>query len=161
MFVPSPVQTTYNQYMTVAMNGMPASTSGWDADTRICESAPSGLGFGLAVSQSTLTDRGAVLGNLSGSTFVGITMADQTLANLETPGADLYQNYDNMAVLVRGDIWVVVGTNVAPNGAVYYNSVTGQLGASGITNAVQITGARWMTTATNGNLAVVRLGQTA
>jgi hypothetical protein len=37
------------------------------------------------------------------------------------------------------------------------NSVTGQLGASGISNAVLIKGCRWMTSAVTSGLAVVRL----
>jgi hypothetical protein len=168
MITPAPVQTTYNQYETVAQNGMPASMTGWDADTKLAEAAsPDGIGFGLAVSQSNIADRGAVLGQLSGGAFVGITMADQTLPNVTAGFTDKYQEGDNMAVLTRGDLWVDVVGVVAAGGSVYFNSVTGQLGPSGISNAVQITGAKWMTSnpahaetaaPPRGSLAVVRLG---
>ncbi len=164
MLTPGAVQTTYNQYLTAAQNGMPATMTGWDADTRIAEDLSSpkvGIGFGLAVSQGTLHgDRSAVLGNASGALFVGITMADPTLPNIDTTFTDKYQDTDNMAVLVRGDIWVVVENNVAPGDEVYYNTTTGQLGATSGGHTA-IPSARWMTTATTGNLAVVRLGQSA
>jgi len=167
MLTPPPVQTTYTQYINVGQNGMIASATGWDIDTRIAEAVTTaGIGFGLAVSQSLLTDRGAVIGQLSGGVFVGITAADPTLPNVVAGFTDLYNEGDNMAVLVRGDIWVITGDNVAAGGDVYFNSVTGQLGASGISNAVHVLGARWMTsvpsddtrfTVETGNFAVCRL----
>lgn len=158
MLTPNPVQSSYQQYINAGQNGMPASTTGWDVDTRICEDASgNGMGFGLAVSQSYVTDRGAVLGQLSGFNFVGITASDVTLPNVSSTFTDKYANGENMAVAVRGDWWVTVGTAVTPGTAVYYNSVTGVLGASSISNAVLIKGARWMTTAANAGLAVLRL----
>lgn len=168
MLTPSPVQSTYTRYLTVGQNGMPATMSGWDIDTRIAEDpAATGIGFGLAVSQGTLHgDRSACIGQLSGKPFIGITVADPTLPNINTTVTDKYQDTDNMAVAVRGDWWVTTLDNVAAGGPVYYDSATGQLGASGIANAVQILGATWMTsvpttdttmTTETGNLAVVRL----
>jgi hypothetical protein len=162
MLIPAPVQTTYTQYVNVGQNGMPATMTGWDVDTRIFEDQASplaGIGFGLAVCQGA-ADKGCRLGLMSGRLFVGITRAVQTLASLGPVPipADTYWNGDNVNVHVRGDIWVIVGNNVTADAAVYCNTATGQLGASGITNAGQITNARWQTTATSGNLAVVRLG---
>jgi hypothetical protein len=163
MLTPNPVQTTYTQYISAAQNGMLAASTGWDIDTKITEDiSGNGIGFGLAVSQSYVNDRGVVLGNLSGFNFVGITCADPTLPNLDSgaggiPFTDKYQNGDNTAVLPRGDLWVVVGDTVVAGNPVYYNSVTGQLGASGISNATEILGARWMTSASSAGLAVVRL----
>jgi hypothetical protein len=165
MLTPAPVQSTYQQFANIGQVGMPASMSGWDVDTRIAEAASAdGIGFGLAVSQSAITDRGAVIGLLSGGTFVGITCADPTLPNV-TPGfTDLYQEGDNMAVAIRGDWWVVVTGNIAAGSDVYFNSVTGALGPSTISNAVKIDNAKWMTTIpyttqliTLGNMGVVRL----
>jgi hypothetical protein len=85
MLVPLPVQTNYNRYLTVAQNGMPATTSGWDIDTRICEDVSvgqTGIGFGLAVCQGGASDRAAILGAPSGRKFIGITAADITLPNV-------------------------------------------------------------------------------
>jgi hypothetical protein len=169
MLTPPPVQTTYTQYINVGQNGMIASATGWDIDTRIAEAVTTGatgIPFGIVVTQSLLTDRGAVIGALSGGVPVGITAADPTLPNVVPGFTDLYNEGDNMAVLVRGDIWVITGDNVTAGSEVYFNSVTGQLGASGISNATALLGARWMTsvpsddsrlTVETGNLAVCRI----
>jgi hypothetical protein len=164
MLVPPPVQTTYIQYVGPGMNGMPATTTGWDVDTRIFEDqsvGQVGIGFGLAVCQGA-SDKGCRLGLMSGRSFVGITRADKTLPGVQGTGTtiyvDAYANGENVNVHVRGDIWVTVGTNVAADGQVYCNTATGLLGASGIANASQITNARWQTSASTSGLAVVRLG---
>jgi hypothetical protein len=166
MLTPAPVQTTYNQFLTSGQVGTPASETGWDVDNRIAEDPlGNGIGFGLAVCQGTFSDYGATLGQLSGGSFVGITRADPTLPNVDPAFTDKYRDTDNMAVHVRGDIWVAPATNVSAGGAVYYDSVTGQLGASGISNPVLIANAKWMTSypmtsplIPAADLAVVRLG---
>lgn len=161
MLVPGPVQTTYTQYINVGQNGMPATMTGWDVDTRVFEeeaSPAAGVGFGLAVCQGS-NDNGCRLGIMSGRHFVGVTRSDSTLPNIASGFTDVYQGGENVNVHVRGDIWVIVHTaTVAASGAVYCNSSNGQLGDSTISNAVQITNARWETSATSGNLAVLRLG---
>lgn len=162
----SPVQTTYHQFQTPAQVGMAATMTGWDVDNRIAQDpGGNGIGFGLAVCQSHESDYAATLGALSGGAFVGITRADPTLANVSSTFTDKYRDTENMAVQVRGDIWVAPATNVTVGGPVYFNSVTGQLGASGIANAVLIPNAKWMTTVPMTeplinpvNLAIVRLG---
>jgi hypothetical protein len=165
----TPVQTTYSKYQRAGQVGMPASTTSWDADTYIADDpAGAGIGFGLAVSRGTASERACTLGQLSGGDFIGITMADNTLANLSASFTDKYADTENVGVLVRGDIFVVPATNVTAGGSVYYNSSTGQLGDSGISNAVQITNARWMSSypATDpggepSQIAIVRLGYPA
>lgn len=161
-----PVQSSYTQFQGVAQVGMPASTRSWDADTRIAEDpAGDGIGFGLAVCKGTVAELAATLGALSGGAFLGITMADNTLANLSTATTDKYTDGENMGILTDGDIWVAPQTNVSVGGAVYFNSSTGQLGASGIANAVLIEGASWQSSypavrpelVATGRLAVVRL----
>lgn len=159
MLQPAPVQTTYQQYLNAGQVGMIASEFGWDIDTRICEDpAGNGVGFGLGVSQGTLHgDRSAALGALSGFTFLGVTVADQTLSTLTF--TDKYADTDNMAVLVKGDIWVAVANAVTPEGDVYYNNTTGAFGATS-GSSTKVANAKWMTTqATVGGLAVLRLTQ--
>jgi len=169
MLTPLPLQTTYQQYETVAQNGMPASMTGWDADNRIAEDLGSGIPFGRAVCQGTASDKAATLGQLSGGEFIGITMQDVTLPLSTTRPVDTYEDTDNMAVMVRGDIWVIPLGNVVAGAQVYYDSVTGQLGPSTVANAVLITHARWQTNLPDtaqplvnfNGLAVVRLGASA
>lgn len=154
------VQTTYTQYITPAQNGTPASMTGWDVDTKIFEdtSPAVGLPFGVAVSQGVSGDRGVRIGALSGSLFVGIVRADPTLRNNNAIFTDRYQDSDNVAVFVRGDIWVTVESAVSPGDSVLFNATTGVMGHVGGT---AIPNARWMTSASAGGLAVVRLGNAA
>lgn len=163
MIPSTPVQTSYSKYAGAANVGMPGSQTSFDADSYIAQDGD--IGFGLAVAQGTDSDKAVVLGKPSGAgAFVGITMADVTLANLSATTTDKYVEGDNVGVLVKGDIWVAPQTNVSAGGAVYYNSSTGELGDSGISNAVLIKNAKWMTAypmtvpgVTNQRLAVVRL----
>ena len=153
MLTPSPVQSSYTQYMTPAQVGMLASEINFVADTRIVETA-AGIGFGLAVSQGT-NDRGCILG---GTAFVGLTRADPTLPRSESLTLDKYARYDNAGILASGDLWVFTEDAIVAGEAVYYNTTTGQLGSSGGT---VIEDARWMTSAAAGELAVVRIGNIA
>jgi hypothetical protein len=174
MFQSGPLQTVYTQYINVGQVGMRASMVTWVTDNRLCDDPTGvGIGFGLAVSQGTTHgDKSAVIGQVSGGEFVGITCSDPTLANLADVAGmftDKYSDSENMAVASMGDIWVAPVGIVAAGNPVYYNSVTGQLGPSSISNAVILTNARWMTSLPNSQpsyinfngLAVVRLGASA
>lgn len=145
------IQTTYPATMPVGVAGQPATMTGWDADTKICE-VEAGIGFGLAVSQGAAV-RGVVLGGAAD--FIGISIRDITLLT----GQDgEYAEGQNMAVGVRGDYWVVTEDAVAIGDVVEFNATTGALGSDGGT---EIAGARWMTAASAGGLAIVRLGNAA
>ena len=152
MLKPSPVQPTYTRYQPIAQNGMLGDETEAVTDSRIVETA-AGVGFGLAVSQGT-GDRGCIL---AGNDFVGVTRADQTLPRSETLTLDKYAQYDNAGILCMGDIWVIVGGAVTITSAVVYDAATGQFG----TGAVAVEGARYMTGAASGGLALLRLGQIA
>ena len=170
MITPSPVQTVYNQYEFPGQVGMRATGALWDVTTRIADDpTAAGIGFGLAVSQGDLHgDKSAVIGLASGGAFIGITVADPTLPNLSNISGqftDKYSNADNMAVAIMGEWWVAPATNVAAGSPVYFNSSTGALGGSGISNATLIEGAIWRTSLPNSEtlvnhngLAVVALG---
>lgn len=143
MQAPTPVQSTYNKYGSLGQVGMPGSTIAFDSDTGIVQTAA--IGFGLAVSLHSASDKAVVLGAPSGNRgFLGISMADVTLANLSATATDKYQVGENIGVLVKGDIVVAPQTNVTAGGDVYFNTVTGELGASNIPNAQQITNAKWL-----------------
>lgn len=139
------VQSTYGRYMSAGANGAAATMHGWDADTKQAEAT---ITFGKACSKGSADD-GAVLG---GSNFIGVSMRDITLVHTT---ADRYESGDNMAVMNRGDIWVTVGGNVTPGQQAHYNTSTGVISAAGGT---AIAGAKFMTTALSGALAILRLG---
>lgn len=169
---PLPLQTTYGLYSPVGYAGMPATMVGWDGDNRIVEDPTgNGIGFGLAVCQGYLSDKGVTLGQLSGGEFIGITMIDITLPLVQSRAkVDTYYDTDNINVMSRGDIWVAPPTHVNSGDPVYYNSVTGQLGNSSVPNAVLIQNSRWQTSLPNAGqsslvnfagLAVARIGASA
>lgn len=145
-------QTSYSENMAAAVPGMPLNAD-FSADTRICETA-AGIGFGLAVGQGS-SDKGGKLGASDAGEFVGVSIRDKTLNN---DLSDKYAQQENMGVMTRGDIAVVVGSDVAPGDVVTFDSETGVFSATEAgAGQVQVVGARWMTSANNGGVAVLRL----
>lgn len=144
------IQASYNETMRPGVPGLVANMTNWDADTRICETA-AGIGFGVAVGQGS-ADKGAILGGAL-ALFSGITIRDVTLGPADE---DAYQEGSSMSVLTEGDIWVTTGAAVEAGQVVHYNATTGVLTNTG--GSGPIVGARWMTSAGSGELAIVRLG---
>lgn len=147
------LQTSYSETQRVALPGMPATMHGYDVDTRQCETV-AGIGFGLGVSQGS-ADKGVLLGVASAALFAGVSMRDvtQDVANL-----DKFVRYGDVPVMTRGDIWVTVGSDVAKGADVTVVVSTGVLGSVAADGThLLIAGARWMTTASNGGLAILRL----
>lgn len=108
------VQTVYKPQILPATVGMIADEASAEVMTRICETS-AGIGFGLAVSIGTLSDKGCVLSSTT-TGFLGVSVRDITLDRLpidplaadgSTTAADTYPQYSNMAVLTRGNIWVM------------------------------------------------------
>ena len=142
------VQSTYSRYMSAGAAGAPATMHGWDADTKQAEG---NIPFGYAVSKGDADD-GVVAG---GTLFVGVSVRDITLVH---DTADRYEEGDNVGVLTRGDIWVLVEEAVDTQTAAKYDTSTGQLGKAAGT---AITGAYWVKGAGAGELAILRLSDGA
>lgn len=143
------VQTTYQENLDAARAGMIAG-SDFDVETGNVETA-AGIGFGLAVAQGTLSDNGIILGGTT-TTFRGVSVRDIAA------GAEQDENaqYQNIGVLVRGEIWVTVSSDVAANAAVYFTAADGIFtDVSG--GNVLVKGARFVTSALNGGLAKIKL----
>ena len=125
------VQRTYAPQQRPAVVGDLADMTGWDAITRIVETA-AGVGYGLAVSIGANSDKGCVLG---GSKFLGITLRDITLipgstidpmySGIPPTTPDIYPQYFNAGVLTRGRIWVAAGAKVAAGDPLFYNTTSG------------------------------------
>ncbi|MDR6290004.1 MULTISPECIES: structural cement protein Gp24 [Inquilinus] len=147
-------QSSYSETLRPGVAGLVANMTNADGDTRIVETA-GGIPFGVAVGQGAAA-RGAVLGAAAAAGFVGISIRDVTL---DSSPADRYLLNDSIAVLTEGDIWVVVGGAVAAGQDVTFAAATGVLSSVAADGAnFAVAGARWMTAAGAGGLAVLRLG---
>jgi len=147
------VQSTYLRNIPIGTPGMPASMTGWAADSKLVETA-AGIAFGIAVARGS-ADRGVVVG--AGATvglFVGITYRDNTLVS---SAADKYLQRQLAGIMIRGDIWVTAIAAVTPADPVRADPATGTLGVAAGTGIVTLPNARWMTSAGAGGLAILRL----
>lgn len=148
-----PVQTAYAETMKPGKAGMVANMTNWDADTLICETV-AGIGFGLAVGQGS-DAKGGRLGAAAATGFRGVSVRDVTL---EVSAGDEYVQGQNMAILTEGDIWVVALAQVTAGQDVTFHKDNGTFStAAADSNNFAIAGARWMTSAGAGELAVLRL----
>jgi hypothetical protein len=129
------VQTTYAPQIQKGTVGLIADETGYEVGTRLCGTS-AGIGFGLAVSQSTVFDREAVIG---GNKFVGITVRDVSLDRVPLdplstsstpPTKDVYEYHRNMGILSRGRIWAQAHDDVVAGDPLYFDYTTGVLGNS-------------------------------
>lgn len=127
------VQRTYRPQIAPALPGLISDETPSAVQTRVVETA-AGIGFGLAVSAGTLSDKGAILG---GAAFIGISVRDITqvpgvpydpLADVG-PAADIYPQYANISVMTRGHIWVVAhgggDAGVKAHDPLFFDATTG------------------------------------
>lgn len=146
-------QTTYSETIALPPAGTWANMTNRDADTLVCETS-AGIAFGVAVSQGTAAN-GAVIGGASAAVFRGITIRDITIP---PSNGEEYAQGDNMAVATEGDIWVTVGGDVTVGAKVTFAATTGVLSSAGTGGSqFAIYGARWMTAASSGGRAKLRL----
>lgn len=146
------VQPTYGANIAAGYPGMPATMTGWDADTRLIETV-AGIGFGLAVSQGT-GERGIIIGGTAAG-FIGVTYRDITLIPTAAL-TDAYPRYANAGVMVRGDIWVSPFEAVALGDPVYFAGATGRFGKTVSGNQL-VAGGRWMMAGALDGLAILRI----
>lgn len=154
------VQTTYPDNIAPAVAGAQATMLPATFVSRTVETAA--IGFGRPVGQGT-ADKGVVL--FASGTVVGITSLDRGAAGhtvssgqvtAHTP--DQYGIGETARIQTKGDIWVVCTTGCNAGDPVFVRPSNATFQTSSANSGVQIVGARWDTTATAGNLAVIRLG---
>lgn len=148
------LQTTYAERMPIAVAGMIADESNYDADSRLVETA-AGIPFGRVCGKGAAAT-GAVLGSSAATGAIGISVRDMTLV---PEAADVYRQRDLAAIMWRGDIWVAVTAAVVAGDEVTFAQATGEMSSAAPGAGVfALPGARFMTTqATVGGLAIVRL----
>ena len=151
-------QTTYSIRQGKAYAGLIYAKAPHDIVSRAVETA-AGIGFGVAVTRGTDPDKQVVLA--TSANFLGITVR-----SLEKEGGDagaIRWNVKETAGIMRvGYIWAVCPTGCVPGNAVNYADGTGILdsGAAGASET-QLDGATWETTASAGELAVIRIQTSA
>lgn len=146
------VQTTYPTTIQPGVEGQIASMFKDDGViTCTCETV-AGIGLGRAVSEGT-NARGVVLGGAT--KFVGVSVKDITIIPASGTVVDLYPRYSNMGVMAEGDLWVRPVAAVTHGAPATYDSTTGQLNP--VAAGVAIPGSRYITSASAGQLAILRL----
>lgn len=146
-------QTEYTIKQDVAYAGLIYALHPHDINSFLVEDSD-GIEFGVAVSRGTDVDRQVTKG---GSDFVGITVRSLEREGANT-GAIQYEEKEAAGVMAAGYIWAVCPTGCNPGDAVKYDGTTGELDA-GTAGAGewQLDEAEWWTTASAGDLAVIRL----
>jgi hypothetical protein len=96
------LQPNYNSGISPGAPGQPASMSGWDVDTKLCETA-AGIGFGLAVSQV------ATVGAAATGTLTQVTAAPANGETVTIGG----KVYTFQTVLTNLDGNVLIGASIA------------------------------------------------
>lgn len=117
------VQTTYATDLAVGYPGMIANGETSNRITRTCEDA-GGIPFGVPVYRGS-GDHGCTATPGVG-TFLGISIAHQALGLVSGQTADEYAQYDNVAILTQGVIWVTAAEAVT-DGAQAYGTSAGAI----------------------------------
>lgn len=127
------LQTSYSETIAQGYPGMVANGETSNRITRTCETA-AGVAFGQPVYRGT-GDHGctATVGTLA--TFLGWTIAHAGQALIAGQDADEYQQYDNVAILTLGAIYVNVKGAVTDGAAITVGTGGGAADLIGATAA--------------------------
>ena len=146
------VQTVYKDNITKGTPGLIATQRPVEADTKVVEGTAD-IGFGVVVEQGTGND--GIVKVSSGGSYVGITLRKVT--TLAEDG-DVYKPKTQVPVLIKGDVWMTTGTAVTANAAATYHNTTGAVGATAAGSSHKaIPNGTWLTAASSGGLAILRL----
>lgn len=155
-----PVQTTHNERISAAREGMIANEEPSVLISRTVEDV-AGIGYGKVVTQGDL-DNGCTAdldetGNVMDAyTFLGITVRERSVRP-ETP--DVFAQYESARIMRKGVIWVSTAAAVNAGDDVYVTLSTGAFGTTSGGGNVLIPGGRWETSkGAVAGLAKLRLG---
>jgi hypothetical protein len=140
------IQSTYADNVDAGYAGAIVNTEPRTLISRTVEDA-AGIGFGEVVMQGT-NDKGCVIGD--GTGFLGVTVRDQSVTP-ENP--NLFAQYEEARIMTKGVVWVVARGTVAAGDEVALDTSGGLAAAT----SGDIPGARWDTSASDGELAQLRL----
>lgn len=148
------VQTTYSETIAVGFPGMPANGETSNRITRTCEDA-GGIPFGVPVYRGT-DDHGCTATVGTALTFLGISIAHSALGLLAGQTADEYAQYENVAILTQGVIWVTAGEAVTDGALAYADAATGAIVDTSTSNILLTD---WVFDTTGASAALVKLAK--
>jgi hypothetical protein len=143
------LQTIYDADLAPGYAGMVANGETSNRISRTCEDA-AGIPFGVPVYRGA-GDHGCT--RTPGGQFLGISIAHEALGFLAGQTVDTYPQYESVAILTLGVIWVAAGEAVT-DGAAAYDTGAAIVDTAG---ANALTGFTFDTT--GANAAVVKLAK--
>lgn len=127
------LQDTYATNLTGAYAGLVANGETSNRISRTCEDS-AGIPFGAPVYRGS-GDHGCTATVGTAATFLGFAIANETAALLPDQTADRYQQYDNVAIITGGVIWVSATGAVADGASVTVGKSGGAADGIGSTDA--------------------------
>lgn len=143
-------QTTYNTDFGEAFQGLLDYAAPGGVLSR-ANGEGSEIPFGIMLTTGTDPYKEAELPDAAGDDALGVVV-HRHHTNTDATGDDAVEDNEDMDVLSRGRVWVLVEEQVDPGDDVYFrhtaNGGNTQLGAfrqdADTANATQVTGARWI-----------------
>lgn len=137
-------QDTYATNLTAGYPGMVANGETSNRISRTCEDA-GGIPFGSPVYRGS-GDHGCTATVGTAATFLGFAIAHEALGLLSGQTADRYQQYDDVAIMTGGVIWVTATGAVADGASVTIGKGAGLADGIGSTaaDATHIAATGWV-----------------
>lgn len=138
------LQDTYSTTLASGYPGMVANGETSNRISRTCEDA-GGIPFGVAVYRGS-GDHGCTATVGTAATFLGFSIAHEVLGLLGGQTADRYQQYDDVAILPLGVIWVTATGAVTDGASVTIGKGAGLADGIGVTaaDATHIAATGWV-----------------
>ena len=118
------LQTTYTDTVAAGYPGMVANGETSNGISRTCEDA-AGIPFGAAAFRGS-GDHACTDTVGTAATFLGPVIATNAIALIAGQTADLYPQYESVAIMTQGAIWVLTGDAVTDGAPVYVDAATGE-----------------------------------
>lgn len=118
------LQTTFSDTIAAGYPGMIANGETSNRITRTCEDS-AGIPFGAAAFRGS-GDHGCTDTVGTAATFLGPVIATSALGLTAGASADTYAQYDDVAILTQGAMWVLCGDAVTDGAPVYVDASTGE-----------------------------------
>lgn len=147
-----PIQTTYPDHIRDAVAGAPGTMISSTDISRTVENV-GGVAFGKAVAQGT-QDYGCHAFTAGDTAVLGFAMRDRSLV----AEGNSFPRYESARIRTEGDLWVQVAQNVVAGDPVYVRPSNGDIQKDNTNSAVAATGWRFDTSASSGELALIRRG---